>query len=290
MRATAFARWLPGLANARQYRRTWLRDDLAAGVVLTALLIPAGIGYAEAAGLPPVTGLYATVVPLLVYAAFGPSPILVLGPDSALAPIIAASVLPMAAGDPQRAVALAGLLALLTGVILVVGGLLRLGFVMDLLSKPIRIGYLNGIGLVVVIGQLPKLLGFSGESDSLLGKARVVVDGIADGAVGTTALAIGLGSLVLILAARATKGRVPGIPVVVVASVLITAMLGWRDRLPVVGALPQGLPAPALEGLRWGDVIDLAGPAFGIALITFADSGVLSRTLAARRGRAVDGS
>ena len=154
-------RWLPGIQVAREYQKSWLRTDLVAGVVLTALLIPAGMGYAEAAGLPVEAGLYATVVPLLVYALVGPSRILVLGPDSSLAPIIAAAILPLAVVGSDRAVALAGVLALMVGAILVLGGLLRLGFVTDLLSKPIRIGYLNGIALTVVIGQLPKLLGFS---------------------------------------------------------------------------------------------------------------------------------
>lgn len=290
MRAAVFARWLPGLGTARRYERAWLRDDAVAGVVLTALLIPAGIGYAQAAGLPPETGLYATVIPLLVYAIAGPSPVLVLGPDSALAPIIAASVLPLAAGNPQRAVALAGLLALMTGAILVVGGLLRIGFVTDLLSKPIRIGYLNGIALVVVVGQLPKLLGFSVESDSLPGKLRATIDGIADGSVGTKAFAVGLGSLVLIVATRALVSKVAGVPLAVAAAILLTAMLGWRDRLPVVGRLPQGLPGPALRGLHWSDASSLTAPAFGIALIAFADTGVLSRTFATRQGITVDGS
>ncbi len=288
MRAAASGRRLPGVEVFHRYERAWLRDDVIAGAVLTALLIPAGIGYAQVAGLPPQTGLYATVVPLLAYAIVGPSRILVLGPDSSLAPIIAASVLPLAAGSPERTVALAGLLALMMGTILVLGGLLRIGFVTDLLSKPIRIGYLNGIALLVVVGQLPKLLGFSVDSTSLFGNLGSIVDGISDGAVDTTALAVGLGSMLVIIATRRT--RVPGVALAVVASVLVTAVFGWRDHLPVVGALPKGLPGPTLQGLRWDDVVSLAGPAFGIALIAFADSGVLSRTFAARHGATVDGS
>ncbi len=172
MRASERRYWLPGLEVLANYQRSWLRYDLLAGVVLTALLIPAGMGYAEASGLPPETGLYATIVPLLVYALVGPSRVLILGPDSALAPIIAASVLPLAAGDPDRAVALAGLLAIMMGVLLLVGGVLHLGFVTDLLSKPIRVGYLNGIAVVVIVGQLPKLLGFTNGSDSFVGDIR----------------------------------------------------------------------------------------------------------------------
>ncbi len=189
---TALADWLPGIAAARSYERSWLHADLTAGVVLTALLIPAGMGYAEVAGLPAVTGLYATVVPLLVYALVGPSRILVLGPDSSLAPIVAAAVLPLAAGDPDRAVALAGLLAILMGGVLVFGGLIRLGFVTDLLSKPIRVGYLNGIALIVLVSQLPKLLGFSVSGESLIDQIRGTVEGIRDGEVNSTAAVVGL--------------------------------------------------------------------------------------------------
>jgi high affinity sulfate transporter 1 len=283
-------RWLPGVAVARSYQRSWLRTDLVAGVVLTALLIPAGMGYAEAAGLPPVTGLYATVVPLLAYALLGPSRILVLGPDSSLAPIIAASVVPLAAGDPDRAVALAGLLAILMGAVLILGGFLRLGFVTDLLSKPIRLGYLNGIALVVLVGQLPKLLGFSTDADSLLGEVAAVARGIADGQVNRTALVVGVVSLAAIIVPRLLGSRVPGVLLAVVGSIVATAIWNLDDDLAVVGALPSGLPAPALSGLELGDVASLIGPAAGIALIAFADTGVLSRTFAARRGESVDGN
>jgi high affinity sulfate transporter 1 len=287
---TALRRWLPGLDTARHYDRSWLRADLVAGAVLTALLIPAGMGYAEAAGLPPETGLYATIVPLLAYALVGPSRILVLGPDSSLAPIIAASVVPLAAGDPQRAVALAGLLALLMGLILLVGGLLRLGFVTDLLSKPIRIGYLNGIALVVFVSQVPKLLGFSIDGDSLLQDVAEIVRAVAAGEVNPTALAIGAASLVVIMVPKALGSRVPGVLLAVIGAIAATWLAGWQATVPVVGALPQGLPAPALSGLDMGDVASLIGPAAGIALIAFADTGVLSRTFATRRGETVSGS
>jgi high affinity sulfate transporter 1 len=283
-------RWLPGVEVARHYQRAWLRPDLVAGVVVTALLIPAGMGYAEAAGLPPETGLYATIVPLLAYALLGPSRILVLGPDSSLAPIIAASVIPLAGGDPDRAVALAGLLALLMGATLVIGGLLRLGFVTDLLSKPIRVGYLNGIALVVIVSQIPKLLGFSVDGDSLLTEARNTVQGILDGEVNGTAMLVGLATMVVIVVPRRLGSRIPGVLVAVVGAMIAVAAFGWENELPVVGALPEGLPAPALSGLTWSDVVSLVGPALGIALIAFADTGVLSRTLAARRGATIDGS
>jgi high affinity sulfate transporter 1 len=290
MAATWLRRWVPGIDTAWGYRRAWLLPDLRAGVVLTALLIPVGIGYAEVAGLPPQAGLYATIIPLLAYALFGPSRVLVLGPDSALAPIIAAAVLPLALGDSARAVALAGLLAIMVGVILVFGGVLRLGFVTDLLSKPIRVGYLNALALLVIVSQLPALLGFSITSESPLRDAVAIVSGIVGGRVNLTALLFGLGSLAVIFVLSWRKTRIPGILAAVVLATALTAILGLRDGLPVVGALPGGLPAPTLGGLQWADVGALAVPALGIALIAFADTAVLSRTFAARRGESVNGS
>ena len=287
---TAVRSWLPGFEVLARYDRRWLRDDVLAGLVLTALLIPAGIGYAQVSGLPPVTGLYATIVPLLVYAVVGPSRILVLGPDSSLAPIVGASILPLAAGDPDRAVALAGVLAILMGAFLVIGSLFRLGFVTDLLSKPIRIGYLNGIALVVIVGQLPALLGFSVEADGLVGEARAVVAGVLDGLGDPTVVAIGVMALAVMLVLRVVAPSVPGVLVAVAGSMIGLAVFGSRDEVPVVGALPRGLPTPALGGLDWGDVTSLIGPAAGIALIAFADTGVLSRTFASRRGESVSGT
>lgn len=282
---------LPGLATARSYKREWLRTDIVAGLVLTALLIPAGMGYAEAAGLPAYAGLWATIVPLLAYAVVGPSKILVLGPDSSLAPLIAAAVLPLAAvGDPEDALALAGILAVLVGAILVLGGFLRLGFVTELLSKPLRIGYLNAIALIVVVGQLPKLLGFSVDTSGLFGEIGEIVGSVVAGDVDNVAAAMGIAGLVVIVAFRRWLPRIPGVLVAVVGSIVATALLGLDDDIEMVGALPAGLPLPQFGGIDWTDVLSLIGPAAGIALIAFADSGVLSRTFAARHGEDVDGS
>ncbi|TFD29017.1 SulP family inorganic anion transporter [Cryobacterium cryoconiti] len=283
-------KWVPGVDTALNYRRAWLIPDLRAGLVLTALLIPVGIGYAKVAGLPPETGLYATIIPLAAYALFGPSRVLVLGPDSALAPIIAAVILPLALGDGERSVALAGLLAIMVGLILLLGGLLRLGFVTDLLSRPIRVGYLNALGLLVILSQLPALLGFSIDSETPYSDVVAIVSGVIDGQIDQTALLFGLGSLSIIVGLSWAKSRIPGVLVAVVLATALTAFLGLQDELPVVGAMPQGLPAPALGGLVWADVAALALPALGVALIAFADTAVLSRTFAARRGETVDGS
>ena len=290
MPSEGIGRWVPGIGVARQYKRSWLWPDVRAGMVVTALLIPAGMGYAEVAGLPPETGLYATIVPLIAYAIFGPSRILVLGPDSSLAPIIAAAILPLALADGERAVALAGLLAIMVGALLLLGGILRLGFVTDLLSKPIRVGYLNAIALLVIVSQVPKLLGFSIDADGIWPEAVAIVRSIAAGDALPLAVAFGLGSLVIIFVLKWLKSPVPGVLVVVVLSMILTGLFGLAESLPVVGALPQGLPAPALGGITWSDVGALAGPAAGIALVAFTDSAVLSRTFAARRGEDVSGS
>src|SRR3954462_3509464 len=152
----------PGFRVVAGYHRAWLVKDVVAGGVLTTLLVPQGMAYAQLAGLPPITGLYTSIMCLLAYAVFGPSRILVLGPDSSLGPMIAATILPlMAAGDdPQRAIALASLLAIMTGVIMIVAAVAKLGFIADLLSKPTMIGYMNGLALTILVGQLPKLFGF----------------------------------------------------------------------------------------------------------------------------------
>lgn len=289
--ARQLRRWVPGVGTAREYRRAWLWPDIRSGAVLTALLIPAGMGYAQAAGLPAYTGLYATIVPLLAYAVFGPSRILVVGPDSALAPIIAAAVIPLALGDQARAVALAGLLAIMVGVILIAAGALRLGIVTDLLSKPLRIGYLNAIALIVIASQVPPLLGFSVHADGLIAVIAGIGAGASAGRIDIVTAAMGVGAIVVIVVFRAVwGGRIPGVFVAVAGAIILTAALGLDGRIPVVGEMPRGLPAPSLAGIGWADVAALAVPAVGVALIAFADTGVLSRTLAARRGESVSGS
>jgi high affinity sulfate transporter 1 len=273
----------------RRYDRRWLPNDLTAGIVLTAVLVPVGMGYAEAAGLPAITGLYATIVPLLAYALFGPSRILVLGPDSSLAAIIAATVLPLAAGDDERAVALAGGLALIAGAFGIAFGLLHLGLLTDLLSKPIRIGYLNGIALTVLVGQLPKLFGFSVEGDGLIDDARGFVEGVATGATVPIALAVGGLALVVILLARWRGQGAVGIIVATLVTTVVTAVAGLASAgVDVVGPLPQGLPRLSLPALGVDDLAAMLAGGFAIAVVSMADTSVLSRTFAVRSGDRVD--
>ena len=166
--------YLPGIALIKSYQRKWLPKDIVAGLVLSALLVPQGMAYADLAGLPPVTGLYTSILCLLAYAVFGPSRILVLGPDSSLGPMIAATIAPLmlANGDPARAIALASLLAVMVGAIMVLAGIAKFGFVADLLSKPTQIGYMNGLALTIFVSQLPKLFGFSTDANGLIDETK----------------------------------------------------------------------------------------------------------------------
>jgi len=283
---TGFWKWLPGLYVLRHYRLGWLRSDLVAGLVLTAVLVPVGMGYATAAGLPAIYGLYATIVPLLVYAAFGPSRTLVLGPDSSLAAIIFAVIVPLAAGDPDRTIALAGMLAVFTGLLCILAGLLRLGFITELLSKPIRYGYMNGIALTVLVGQLPKLFGFSAEGDNVLAEAIYFIQALLAGMANWVTLLVGASTLLFILLTR----RFPGVLVAVVGATLATGIFDLANLagVSVLGGLPQGLPSFTIPWVRLQDLDELLVGAIAIAVVSFADTSVLSRTLAARSGAYVD--
>jgi high affinity sulfate transporter 1 len=277
-------RWIPAIATARSYRRSWLARDVVAGIVLTALLVPAGMGYAEASGLPAIYGLYATIVPLAVYAVVGPSRILVLGPDSSLAPLIAATILPLAAGSEGEAVALAGMLAIFSGLLCVLAGLARFGFVTELLSKPVRYGYVNGIALTVLVSQLPKLFGFSVDAEGLIPEARAFAAGLTDRKANLAALLIGVACLAVIFGFKRWRPKVPGVLVAVVASTLAVGAFGLAERygLSVVGPLPKGLPSPRIPSVSAAHLQALVAGAIGIALVSFADTSVLSRTFAIR--------
>jgi high affinity sulfate transporter 1 len=282
-------RWMPGLRTLLRYEAGWLRHDLVAGLVLATMLVPVGIAYAVASGLPGIYGLYATVVPLLIYAVFGPSRILVLGPDSALAAVILSVVVPLSGGDPQRAVTLAGMMALISGTVCILAGLARLGFVTELLSKPIRYGYMNGIALTVLISQLPKLFGFSVETTGPLRDLWAIGEAFLDGKANWVAFAVGAGTLAIILLLRGSK-RVPGILVAVIgaAALVGTFDLAGRHGVAILGSLPQGLPGFAIPWISIDDIIPVLLGGCAVALVSFADTSVLSRAYAARTGTKVD--
>jgi high affinity sulfate transporter 1 len=288
-RGGGWQRLLPGLHNLREYRAAWLAHDLMAGLVLTTMLIPVGIAYAEASGVPGINGLYATTIPLLAYALFGPSRILVLGPDSSLAAVILATVMPLSGGDPTRAVTLAGMMAIVSGLVCILAGLMKLGFVTELLSKPIRYGYMNGIALTVLISQLPKVFGISINDSGPLRELWAVARTVADGRANGTSTAIGVGTLLVVLALKRFK-RVPGILIAVVAATVAVEVfdLGVTAGVKVLGPMPQGLPSFAVP---WVGLADLGAVAIGgsaVALVAFADTSVLSRTYAAKTRTAVD--
>ena len=283
-------RWVPLIATIQGYRAGWLVKDLLAGIALTAILLPAGMGYAQAAGLPGICGLYATIVPLIVYAVLGPSRILVLGPDSALIALIAATVLPLAGGDPVRAVALAGMAAILSGLFCILAGIARFGFITDLLSKPIRYGYLNGIALTLMVSQLPKVMGFSVSGQTLTGTAAGLVQGLQGGRVNLTACAIGLACLVVILGFSRFAPRVPGVLIALVGATAGASLFGLAAQagLAVVGPLPQGLPSFEIPAVSLHEASELVAGAVAIALVSFSDMSVLSRTYALRGGYKAD--
>jgi high affinity sulfate transporter 1 len=282
-------RWVPGVDALRRYERAWLPHDLFAGFVLATILVPVGIAYAEASGLPGIYGLYATIVPLLAYAVFGPSRILVLGPDSALAGVILGVVAPLSGGDPARATALAGMMAIVAGLVSILAGVARLGFVTELLSKPIRYGYMNGIALTVLISQLPKLFGFSIESKGPLRSLWAIGGAILGGQTNWVAFGVGLATLIVILLLKNSK-RVPGILVAVVGATVVAGVLdlGERYGVKVLGPLPQGLPRFVVPLIGYGDIVPVLIGGSAMALISFADTSVLSRVYAARLGYRVD--
>ncbi len=282
-------RWVPGVRVLRTYERSWLSRDLIAGVVLVTLLVPQGMAYAELAGLPAIHGLYTTVLCLVAYALVGPSPILVLGPDSSLGPMIAATIVPLAAGSEEMAIALAGMLALLVGVVTVGAGVARLGFVADLLSSPVRTGYLAGLSITIFIGQLPKLFGFSTDASGLIDEARAFLQSLD--LTNPWALGIGLLSLVIILGLKKLSPRTPGILVAVVVSIGLSIVLDLEGRdVAVIGMLPQGFPLPSFPAVPLEDIPVLFASALGISLVAIGDTISTSGGFARRAGYEIDGN
>src|SRR6266516_2862240 len=256
-------RWIPGLRMLASYRISWLRRDVVAGIVLSTLLVPQGMAYAELAGLPAITGLYTTILCLIGYALFGPSRILVLGSN----------------GSPERAIALASMLALIVGAIMIVAGIAKLGFVADLLSKPTQIGYMNGLVLTILIGQLPKLFGFSVSANGLINEVLAFVHGLASGEAVGAAVAIGLVSLVLILALGHWLPRIPGVLVAVLVAIAASAVLDLASHgVSLVGPLPQGFPPLTIPGIESvSDLPLLVAGALGKALAALRMSTAMER-------------
>ena len=284
---------VPGFRAVTSYRREWLVKDIVAGVVLTTLLVPQGMAYAELAGLPAITGLYTSILCLLGYAVFGPSRILVLGPDSSLGPMIAATIAPLivAGGDPDRAVALASVLALMTGAIMVLAAVAKLGFIADLLSKPTMIGYMNGLALTILIGQLPKLLGFSVDAEGPIAELVETVKGIANGDVVPAAAVLGIAGVALILLLNRWLPAVPSVLVMVVLAIAAAAVFDLADRgVDLVGTLPKGFPPLTIPDVKASDLGLLFDGALGISLVSLADTISTASSFAARTGQEIRGN
>lgn len=277
-------RWVPGVAAARTYNRSWLRSDLVAGLVLAAILVPQGMAYAELAGLPAVTGLYTTIACLVGYAIFGPSRVLVLGPDSSVSPLIFAAIMPLlVTNDPGRAIALAGMLALLVGLIEIALGLGKLGFVADLLSSEVQVGYMNGLAITIVVSQLPKLCGFSTDADGFVDELRAWFEHLDATKAG--ALAVGLGVLVVLVVLPRFVPKIPAVLVAVAGATIVSAVLDLSAHgVATVGTLPQGFPTPSMPWTSVSDVGPLFLAAIGIVLVSLTDTIATASAFAARRG------
>jgi high affinity sulfate transporter 1 len=283
----------PGIRAIKTYRRPWLSKDILAGIVLASLLVPQGMAYAQLAGLPPITGLYTSIMCLFGYAVFGPSRILVLGPDSSLGPMIAATIAPLIAanGDPDRAIALASMLAIMVAGIEIVVAVARLGFIATLLSKPTMIGYMNGLALTIFVGQLPKLFGFSIDSDNLIGDIKGFVTGMADGEAVAAAATVGIAGIVLVLVLQQWMPKVPAVLVMVVLSIAAAVVFDLGSHgVKLVGDLPQGFPPLTVPNIKWSDLGPLFAGALGIALVALADTISTASSFAARLGQEVNGN
>lgn len=283
-------RWLtvsaPGLGVLRGYQRAWLRGDLIAGVTVAAYLVPQVMAYAALAGLPPVTGLWAALPPLTCYAALGSSRLVSLGPESTTALMTAVTVGPLAAGDPARYAELATMLALLVGALAVVAWLVRLGFVADLLSRPVVAGYLAGVALIMVSGQLGKLTGVPVTGDSFISQVTSFAHGISQGRPGDALIAAGV--LAFLFAARAWWPRLPGPLAAVLLSTAACAVFGLgRHGVALAGHIPAGLPAPRIPAVTLRDVQELTLPALSVLAVAFSDD-VLTARAFERDGGTVD--
>jgi high affinity sulfate transporter 1 len=275
------------------FRREWLVKDIVAGTVLTTLLVPQGMAYAELAGLPPITGLYTSILCLLGYAVVGPSRLLVLGPDSALGSMIAATILPLAGagGDPSRAIALASVLALIVGAIMVLGAVAKLGFIADLISKPTMIGYMNGLALTILVGQLPKLFGFKVDADGFIGELTGFFKGLANGEAVAASAVVGIAGIVVILVLQRWLPKIPAVLVAVVLTIAAASVFSLAEHgVSLVGTLPKGFPPLTIPHIGLSDLGPLFAGAAGIALVSLADTISTSSVFAARHGQQIDGN
>ncbi len=278
-----FHQYAPGLETLSRYDRSWLSHDFAAGLSVAAIALPVGIAYAEIAGVPTVVGMYSAIFPLLAYALFGSSRQLMVGPDAATCIMVAASLGPLSGGDPEKYLAIMVVLTLMTGILYVIAGLLKLGFIANFLSQPILVGFLNGIALLIVVGQLPKLFGYPSDAKEFFEKLIEFVDRIDQ--VHLPTLILGVGLLVLMLLIRRFARALPAALIVVIVGMIVVAVLGLEKQgVAALGEVPAGLPTFHFALLDLETYREVFGDAFALMLISFT-SGVLTAKSFARRNR-----
>ena len=276
-----------GLDQLRGYQPAWFRADLMAGIAVTAYLMPQCLAYADLAGSPPVTGLWVAVIAMVIYALLGTSRQLSVGPESATAIMVAAAVAPLAAGDPARYAALSAGLAIMVGLICVGAFLLRLGFVADLLSQPILVGYMAGVALIMIGSQLGTLTGVKPAAHDTVGKVLELSGRLDE--VQKISLALGVGVVVFLLVLRHFKPRAPGTLLAVIGAALIVWIFGLESLgLSTVGSVPSSLPSIALPGLGLSDLTALIGSAAAITFVAYSDVALTGRAFAARTGETID--
>lgn len=279
---------LPGLAVLRRYERRWVRVDVVGGLTVGAMLIPQSMAYAELAGLPPQSGFYAAIGPLVVYALVGTSRHLGVGPEPGTAILAATGVSAIAGGDPRRYVTLMAALALVTAAVCIAGAVLRLGFVASLLSKPVLVGYITGVGLTLLSSQLGPLTGVGIDSDRPVPRVRELASKLSD--VDLATLFVGATTLGIVLVLRRVAPQLPGGLIGVVAASSAVAALGLGDDSSVrlIGDIPSGLPSLHIPGVSLADVGRLIPVAAGIAVVGFTDNLLTARSVASRRGDPID--
>lgn len=280
-------RAIPLTRDLPAYGPPTARRDVLAGLTVAALALPSGMAYAQLAGLPAVVGLYALLLPSVAYALLGSSRLLIVGPEGSLAALVAASILPLAASGSAQAVELAAMLSLLTGACFAVAWLLRLGWVADYFSRPVLVGYIHGVAVVLVVGQLGKLLGLRIAAIDPLPQLAEVVREL--GGADLTTVAVAAGALVVLVAARLTVPRLPAALAVVVAGIALEKLVGLGDHgVALVGPVPSGIPVPSLPSPAGSDTLTLLPSAVGLFLVCFADEVLTARSYAGRHGQHVD--